>query len=148
MKVYVILCTVLIFSTVLRNGIFAQTVVIGHISAEVVESVSVESSSVTDFEFENHRHPGGEGDMVNIDLGEMKVRSGEGVSFNVVMKPAVLSNLEGDVFSLDTALANSAFPENRSEGNTSVRLAASSQVQQTQKSGLYEGSYTIVFAYN
>ena len=72
MKVYVILCTVLIFSTFLRNGIFAQTVVIGHISAEVVESVSVESSSVTDFEFENHRHPGGEGDMVNIDLGEMK----------------------------------------------------------------------------
>ncbi len=148
MKAYVKIIAVLFLSTVIMNGVLAQTVVIGHISAEVVESVSVKSSSVTDFEFENHRQPGGEEDMVNMDLGEMKVRSGEGVSFNVVMKPAVLSNLEGDVFTMDTTLSDSELPENRSEGNTSVRLAASSPVQQTMKSGLYEGSYTIVIAYN
>ena len=125
-----------IFSAVNLNG---QTIAVGHISAEIIESVSVSSSAVTNFDILNSKASS------NVSLGEMKVNSGEGVAYNVVVKPATLSNINGSSFTIEPTSQS----ENRlTSGNQTLRLSANTNSVQGKESGLYQGSYSVVFAYN
>ncbi|MHC1690825.1 MAG: hypothetical protein AB9833_08335 [Bacteroidales bacterium] len=128
-----------IFSAVNLNG---QTMAIGHVSAEIIESVSVSSSAVTSFDIQNSKASSG---SYNVSLGEMKVNSGTGVAYNVVVKPATLSNINGSSFTIEPTSQS----ENRlTSGNQTLRLSANTNSVQGKESGLYQGSYSVVFAYN
>ena len=128
-----------IFSAVNLNG---QTIAIGHVSAEIIESVSVSSSAVTNFDILNSKASSSNS---NVSLGEMKVNSGAGVTYNVVVQPATLSNINGSSFTIEP----SSQSENRlSSGSQTLRLSANTNSVQGKESGLYQGSYSVVFAYN
>ena len=128
-----------IFSAVNLNG---QTIAVGHISAEIIESVSVSSSAVTSFDILNNKVSSSNS---SVSLGEMRVNSGASVAYNVVLKPATLSNINGSSFTIE--------PTSKSEsqltsGNQTLLLSANTNSVQGKESGLYKGSYSVVFAYN
>ena len=129
-----------IFSAVNLNG---QTIAVGHVSAEIIESVSVSSSAVTNFDILNNKVSSSNS---SVSLGEMRVNSGASVAYNVVLKPATLSNINGSSFTIE--------PTSKSEsqltsGNQTLRLSANTNNSvQGKESGLYQGSYSVVFAYN
>ena len=128
-----------IFSAVNLNG---QTMAIGHVSAEIIESVSVSSSAVTSFDILNSNASSG---SYNVSLGEMKVNSGTGVAYNVVVKPATLSNINGSSFTIEPT---SQSESRLTSGIQTLRLSANTNSVQGKESGLYQGSYSVVFAYN
>ena len=123
----------------------AQSVAIGHATAEVVESVSVSSQAVTSFAVGNTSEAFGD----NLNLGEIRVNSGSSVACNVVIKPATLSSSNGSSFTMEPTAGSSVQADSqRTDGNRTIQLTASANTVQGQASGLYQGSYTIVFAYN
>ena len=128
-----------IFSAVNLNG---QTMAVGHVSAEIIESVSVSSSAVTNFDILNSKASSSNS---NVSLGEMKVNSGAGVAYNVVVKPATLSNINGSSFTIEPT---SQSGNQLTSGNQTLRLSANTNSVQGKESGLYQGSYSVVFAYN
>jgi len=128
-----------IFSAVSLNG---QTMAVGHVSAEIIESVSVSSSAVTNFDILNSKTSSNNS---NVSLGEMKVNSGAGVAYNVVVKPATLSNINGSSFTIEPT---SQSGNRLTSGNQTLRLSANTNSVQGKESGLYQGSYSVVFAYN
>lgn len=138
--------TSLIFVTVLILGLAGskvcngQTIAIGHVSAEVIESVSASTQAVTDLTI---------GTTGTVDLGAMTVNSGSNVTVNVVVKPATLSDSQGNGFTLDTAVTNSNPTAVAQEnGSQTIQLNGTANLADDQASGLYQGSYTVVFAYN
>jgi len=128
-----------IFSAVNLNG---QTIAVGHVSAEIIESVSVSSSAVTNFDILNNK-ASSSNSIVN--LGEMKVNSGASVAYNVVLKPANLSNFKGSSFTIEPT---SQSESQLTSGNQTLRLTANTNSVRGKESGLYQGSYSVVFAYN
>ena len=155
MKVYLaIFLTVTLQFMFAMVNVCAQTVAIGHVSAEVVESVSASSLAITGFELKNESNLTAQSDPSgwnygNVSLGEIKINSGSGIACNVVMKPATLSDTNGNGFTIEPSAINSAQADaQRTDGNQTLQLTGRVRMMQGQASGLYQGSYTMVFAYN
>ncbi len=137
-------------------NVFAQTVAIGYVSAEIVESVSASSLAITGFDLKNESNlsavtrPEQAGwNYENVNLGEIKINSGMGVACNIVMKPATLSDTNGNGFTIEPSATSSGQSDaRRTDGNQTLRLTGRARMMQGQASGLYQGSYTMVFAYN
>jgi len=137
-------------------NVFAQTVAIGHVSAEVVESVSASSLAVTGFDLknENIRNVVTQAGQVNlnyenVNLGKFKINSGADVACNVVMKSAELSDVNGNQFTIEpSATGFEQSDAQLTDGNQTLQLQGKVLAAQGQASGLYQGSYTMVFAYN
>lgn len=149
-----ILLTVALQSIFAMVNVCAQTVAIGHVTAEVVESVSVSSRAITGFDMK-----GGNNLLAlaqtktgwnyeNVDLGEIKINSGTNVTCNVVMKPATLSDTKGNGFTIEPSATSFLSGAQRADGNQTLHLNGKAHMAQGQASGLYQGSYTMVFAYN
>jgi len=133
----------------------SQTVAVGHVSAEVVESVSASSTAITSFEIGSVT----EGDTKameqtyltskNIDLGTITVNSGRNITCNVVVLPASLTDDAGNGFTLAPSIHNTAFASAaQHNGSQTMELGGKTSMARNQASGLYQGSYTVVFAYN
>lgn len=156
MKTLHIFLTVALINVFALVNVFAQTVAIGHVSAEVVESVSASSLAVTGFDLknENIRNVALQAGQVNlnyenVNLGKFKINSGRDVACNIVMKSAALSDVNGNQFTIEpsaTGLGQS--DAQRTDGNQTLQLQGKVLASQGQASGLYQGSYTMVFAYN
>ena len=135
-------------------NVCAQTVAIGHASAEVVESVSASSLAITGFDMKNESNLTAQSEQAgwnyeNVSLGEIKINSGMGVACNVVMKPATLSDTNGNGFTIEPfAISSGQADAQRTDGNQTLQLTGRARMMQGQASGLYQGSYTMVFAYN
>lgn len=133
----------------------SQTIAIGHVSAEVVESVSVSSKAITSFEIdavtvgdtlqpEQIYLPSG-----TVDLGAITINSGRGITCSVVVKPASLTDDSGNRFTLSPTVQNNPFASAaRRNGSQTIALDGKTRMARDQASGLYKGSYTVVFAYN
>lgn len=142
-----------IFSVV---NVCAQTVAIGHVSAEVIEAVSVSSLAVTGFDMNNESSLAATAQLdqtdwnyENVNLGSIKINSGKDVACNVVMKSAELSDSNGNGFTIEpSALSANQSDTQRTDGNQTIQLNGRARIAQRQASGLYQGSYTMVFAYN
>jgi hypothetical protein len=157
MKAYLaILLAVILQSMFAMVNVSAQTVAVGHVSAEVVESVSASSLAITGFEMKNgtnftasaQSEPAG-WNYENVSLGEIKINSGIGIACNVVMKPATLSDTNGNDFTIEPfAISSGQADAQRTDGNQTLQLTGRARMMQGQASGLYQGSYTMVFAYN
>lgn len=134
---------------------YSQTVATGHVSAEVVESVSASSTAITSFEIGSITA----GDTKameqtyltsnNIDLGTITVHSGNNITCNVVVLPALLTDAAGNGFTLAPSIQNNTFASAaQPNGSQTMELGGKTSMARNQASGLYQGSYTVVFAYN
>ncbi|MBK7213750.1 MAG: hypothetical protein IPH88_10755 [Bacteroidales bacterium] len=135
-----LIITLLGFS--LSTSVFSQAVAIGHISAEVVEAVSASSFASTDLSISNS-------ESENISLGRIELSSGKDVSCNLTIKPATLTDNLGNDFSIEPMANQSGSNLLCSESGTrTIELEGKATLAANQASGLYQGSYTLVFAYN
>ena len=129
----------------------AQTVAIGHITAEVIESVSASSNAVTSFAIGTPTATSLQTSSTSptVNLGTMTINSGSSATVNVVLKSATVSNTQGSAFTLDPTLNTSALASvAQSNGSQNIQLKGTANLNSGQASGLYQGSYTVVFAYN
>jgi hypothetical protein len=125
----------------------AQTVVIGHVSAEVVEAVSVSSNVITNLTIENI-----DSEQNAFDLGNITISSGSRSScYNVVVKPATVASESGKTFTLTPKTCLNSTPQNRSDNcpsNKTLAIKGSISQMEACKTDIYKGSYTIILAYN
>lgn len=151
----------ILFAVTLQNifavvYVCAQTVAIGHVSAEVVESVSASSLAITGFDIKNESNLAATAQLdqtgwnyENVNLGAIKINSGKDIACNVVMKPAELSDSNGNGFTIEpTAMSANLSDTQRADGNQTLQINGKARMAKGQASGLYQGSYTMVFAYN
>ena len=124
----------------------AQTVAIGHVSAEVVESISAASQAITGFNLKSASLPTENSGLnyENVNLGKFKINSGADITCNVMMKSAALSDINGNELTIEPSVTVSK----STDGNQTLQLEGKARLMQEQTSGLYQGSYTMIFAYN
>ena len=155
MKTILILIFAAVFSlTLTEPKVCSQTIAIGHVTAEVIESVSAASNAITNFELETIA----ESDVrqleqsyltsENINLGAITLNSGKNISCNVVVKAASLFDGSGNRFTLEPTVNNSYASAAKADGSQTIQLNGKANRSSSQASGLYQGSYTVVFAYN
>ena len=131
---------IILFITISVMTGYAQLVAIGHMSAEVVEPASITSKAVTDFEVQVVTNG-------SMDLGEIRVISGGSVDWNVVVKPATLSNNRGDSFTIELVESNEDLCDSQKrDGVQTLRLSA--DASELEKRGMYRGSYAVILSYN
>ena len=151
----------LFLSIVFAVGMFlqetaAQVVAIGHISAEVVESVSASSKMTLNFNLEsvsNGSHTmqmsASRMNTTRLDMGEVELNSGRSIACNVMMKASTLSDNRGNQFTIEPTTSFTGNQDtNRADGSQNIHLTGKAMLDQNQANGLYQGSYTMIFAYN
>lgn len=133
----------------------SQTIAIGHVTAEVIESISAASNTITSFEIETITDRGTVilnqiyNTSETIDLGVINLNSGRAVICSVVIEPAILSDSSGNDFTLSTMVKNSSLVlASQPNGSQTIQLDGVTNMESSQASGLYRGSYKVVFAYN
>jgi hypothetical protein len=131
------------------NILNAQTIATGHISAEVVEAVSASSHISTDFSIRHSSFNNTDIQHNRLDLGSVEISSGVDVACNLTIKPAALTDASGNAFTVEPVASYAGMPQStRIDGSQMIDLAVNAQALSNQASGLYQGSYTLVFAYN
>lgn len=146
---------VLLIFTLTEARVYCQLVAIGHVTAEVIESVSAASTANTSFELsmlavhdnKNQKQAGVTSET--IDLGAITLHSGNDVTCNIVFNSAALSDKAGNVFTISPSLKNKtlasvALPS----GEQKILIDGKTNRTSNQPTGLYHGSYSVVFAYN
>jgi hypothetical protein len=147
-SIFTLVFAVIIIMTLSASKVLSQTIAIGHASAEVVESVSAASNAITSFELATTNSSTGL-TSGNIDLGAITINSGNSITCNVVVKPASLTNDQGNGFTLDPSVSNNLFASAaQPNGSLTVKLGGKANLGADQAAGLYQGSYTVVIAYN
>jgi hypothetical protein len=130
----------------------SQTIAMGHISAEVVESVSATSFASTEFVINNTELTADNNGTIsaeNIIMGTIRINSGQNVACNVTFKPALLLDRNGNDFILEPLVRNSeGIDIQRVDGIKNIELIGRATLDSSQVKGVYKGSYTLVFAYN
>lgn len=151
-KISLMTLAISLLTTVCGMG---QVSVTGRVFAEVVESVSVRSQAVTSFEISNspdissQEYVEGSINHSDVNLGEIKISSGSNVGCNLIITPATVSNTSGDNINISPIPAKSTSGEsNLTNGNQTITLKANPTFNQTQASGSYQGTYSIILAYN
>ncbi len=151
---------VLIFAAVLtltlaEPKVCSQTIAIGHVTAEVIESVSAASNAITSFELatiaESDARQLEQSYLTseNVHLGAITLNSGKNISCNVVVKTASLFDSAGHGFTLEPSVNNNSYASAaKADGSQTIQLDGKANRSSSQASGNYEGSYTVVFAYN
>ncbi len=148
---YSISAIILTIGLVWSNQSTAQTVVFGHLSAEVIESVSAPSPIAATISSFNLTVPNSNSSSTAaaINLGSLKVNSGTNVSVNVILNSTKLSDSHGNGFTLNPGfMNNTTLPVAQTNGIQNIQLYATANLDSNQPSGLYSGSYIVVLAYN
>jgi len=156
MKTILILIFAAVFSlTLTEPKVCSQTIAIGHVTAEVIESVSAASNAITNFELETIAESDARQleqsylTSENVNLGAITLNSGKNISCNVVVKAASLFDDAGNGFTLEPTVKNNSYASAaKADGSQTIQLDGKANRSSSQASGLYQGSYTVVFAYN
>jgi len=127
------------------TGVRAQVVATGHVFAEVVESVSASAKVTTGFDL-NNSGQSGIFSATNLNLGTITIHTGKDVACNVSMQADSLTDARGNDLEVETAF--SASQKKEAAGNKTLQLKAKARTRSGQASGVYKGTYTMVFAYN
>lgn len=147
MKTRILLSLSVAFLTLISLTLFSQVVAVGHISAEVVETVSASSNVTTDFQLGSNP----QGDISHpesIKLGSIQISSGIGVACNLTLKAAELRDVQGNDFQAEPVASLKGQTVSQIAGPQTLELAALAKPDNNQQAGMYQGSYTLVFAYN
>lgn len=142
----------IILSTILLNvislsSLFAQTACIGHISAEVVEAVSISSNMVTNITIEKDKDYG----QNSLDLGKIVICDGKSSNCNVAVEAATIISESGKTFALTPKTCLMSSSNNNSYNdqlNKRILLKGAISEIEPYKANMYKGSYTIILAYN
>lgn len=119
---------------------FGQTRVIGHVCAEVVESVSVscERNTAMTYLTEN---------QTDLDLGRLSISTAASSTINLVIENDNIKNNRGDIFAIETTTPSAWEPIVADvNGIQSFNLMARTKEQLA--SGQYQGNYSVTYAYN
>ncbi|MPN60634.1 hypothetical protein SDC9_208363 [bioreactor metagenome] len=146
MKIFTIaILTTLAFLMSAIVSLSAQSTVVGHVSAEIVEAISVSSNTIIDHTVNSHSLSY----KANLSLGNMSIKSGSYVSCNIVIKPATASSENGESFKIspttESQYISKAFTTN---GNRTLALRGDVDLSDNPAAGAYKGSYSVIFAYN
>jgi len=131
-KFYILfIISILFFS---NKIIHAQVIAIGHICAEVIESVSIGSSAITDLIIDrNSTNP-------TINMGKVTINSSNNVVTNVLVKQATITNGQ-QTFSItpstDTTIS----------GSKTIDITGTTNLT-SDVSGNYQGLYAMTIVYN
>ena len=121
-----------------------QAVAIGHVSAEIIESVSASSQAATNLIIGTTSAS----TSTNVNLRTMTVNSGN-CTVNVVVKSATLSNSQGSSFPIDPTINNNTLASvEKSNDVQTIQLTGTANPATDLISGHYRVSYSVVFAYN
>ena len=149
----IIILSVLLLSIV--SPLMAQVVVTGHITAEIVDVASISSTGVNELEFSKSDVTETQQDYEPVLLGEFFVYSGTDVAWDVVIKQASLSDCNGECLALETCLekcntytGDTKIDSLHADADQTLQLNGNVNSLREMNSGLYEGSYTIILAYN
>jgi len=122
---------------------FAQTVVTGHVFAEVVESVSASSYSQASITIQRNETAG-------FDFGKIEIKSAESAMCSLILSRANLTGNNQEQISMEASAVNfQDMQENAINGSQSISLQCQPDkhmVDQTASS--YMGDINIVLAYN
>lgn len=146
----VLIIAVFLILTLGNTKVKAQTVAVGRVFAEVVESVSASSATNTNFELSRSTDAvSASVSSKSLNLGAITITTGKDITCNIVLTPASLKNGEGHSFTIDPAVKNEmpSAPAS-SSGVQTIQLGATPAIPYDQAIGNYEGSYTVIFAYN
>lgn len=119
----------------------------GRVTAEVVESVGASAKVVTGFDLiTSSNEEYGTLASSDLNLGTITIHHGKDISCNVVMLPASLVNEAGDGIEIETDFLTRK--KNKASGTQTLHLKAKAWTRSGQDSGIYKGTYEMVFAYN
>lgn len=136
---YILLAIFSVF--VFSYSALGQVTVVGHIFAEVVEAASIYSDAITELSISSSDN------STELDLGKMTVNTGSNTSCDIVVKHANLTSKDGTTIALEAKATNPTLKSNDSFNNRTIKLTGNTDSSKGQ-SGVYQGSYTIVLAYN
>jgi len=150
LTIFALLCTTMV------GKVDGQVVVIGHVTAEVVESVSTSSMAVTSFNLKTNNinatstiNEAGNLLSETISLGSITIKSGTSMACNLVIHSANIKDSNGDKFTINPSLTTLGRSDTRrADGTQTIKINGIALMSSRQASGLYRGSYTMVFAYN
>jgi hypothetical protein len=157
MKTILYLIFAVVFNCSLNLSIVAgQAAATGHISAEVIDEVSAVSKTATAFNLKNKdikagiRQSGVQSlNLENLNLGSITINSAKEIVYDVILQPAKLSNARGKSFIIEPTVnmdsPSDLIPEER--GRT-LQINGKAQLLDKQSPGIYQGTYTIVLAFN
>lgn len=131
-KFYILLIISILFFS--NKIIHAQVVAIGHICAEVIESVSIGSSAITDLVINRNSTNS------TIDMGKVTISSSNNVVTNVLINQATITNGQ-QTFSItpstDTTIS----------GSKTIDITGTTNLT-SDVSGNYQGLYAMTVVYN
>ncbi len=120
----------------------AQTVAFGTATAEIVEAVSLSSSTINNFNIP------AEGDNVeSLSLGKININSGKDVECNIIIKSADVSNENAVKLTVEPAF-NRKYNNHSVSGNKTLSLTGTALHSKDMGNGLFKASYEIILAYN
>lgn len=142
-KILYTLATIITISLLSATDMLAQSAVTARATAEIIDAVTLYADAVTDFEITNSP------DAQDFSMGAVKLNTSRAITYNVVVMPAVLNSDNGSSFTVQPSVAaidhtNSAV----SPGHSTLNITGNTREIQEQKPGNYQGSYSVVFAYN
>ena len=135
-----VICSVLLFATNVSGKGYGS--VIGHAVAEVVDGSSISSNVICNHAF-NSADAGSD-----INLGKITVKPGSTSSYEIVVKPATLTNKDGSSLVLEAKANNLTQQQGNSYNPKSALDLSGSTNTLIGHSGTYLGSFTIVLPYN
>lgn len=149
--IWIFLIAVIFILGLGANKVKGQSMVIGHANAEVVESVSVASANIKDFDISKSLmqtiNEGIDSETYNLDA--IIVNSGSYVTCNIVLTSASLEAINGNAFTINPALKRAQYTTvAKSAGLQTIKIGALAKLKDKRYTGLYAGTYTVVFAYN
>lgn len=138
------------------STVTGQAVATGHVTAEVVYEVSAVSNTITTFSLKGNDVNAdlSQSDQTslnqgNIKLGAITINSGKGVVCDVIVHPAKLSDSKGNAFIIEPSIdkfSPTDIPLTKSEHT--LQISGKARLMNKQASGQYQGTYTIVLAFN
>lgn len=134
---------------------FAQTVATGHITAEVIESISASSQAVTNLSLETTIANNIQSQELQtstnsiVNSGAMSLNSGNTFTVNVVLKSEPDSSSQENDSKTELLPDNSELVTNPSSDSLElIPINGTSKVADALLSGHNHGTYTVVFACN
>jgi len=134
--------------------VYGQYVATGHISAEIVESVSATAPGTTQFGLPaagSALSTGGEvtdtRGSEDVFLGEISIRSGAHVACQFVTGGTTMTDAAGNGLSIETRISGSQNHSTKN-GNQTVQIKGVAHLTNRSTAGNYQGNYTLMLAYN
>jgi hypothetical protein len=123
--------------------VFTQTVVTGHVFAEVVESVSASTYSQASITIQRNQTEG-------IDFGKIEIKSAESAMCSLILSKANLTGNNLEQISMEASVVNfQDMQENAINGSQSITLKCQPDRNMLdQTASTYMGDINIVLAYN